>query len=90
MFGGMSWHPKGHPLRSCTPKQEDSHKETPPDGVMALWGPPRVQQPGQNRNAILAVTVEDGCCPFKIVFDEDLYIVFDEDIYVLSMYCALL
>jgi len=30
--------------------------------------------------------VEDGCCPFKIVFDEDLYVVFDEDIYVLSMY----
>jgi len=30
-------------------------------------------------------TVEDGCCPFKIVFDEDLYVVFDEDIYVLSM-----
>ena len=32
------------------------------------------------------LTVEDGCCPFKIVFDEDLYVVFDEDIYVLSMY----
>jgi len=40
------------------------------------------------------VSVEDGCCPFKIVFDEDLYVVFDEDlyvvfdedIYVLSMY----
>ena len=31
-------------------------------------------------------SVEDGCCPFKIVFDEDLYVVFDEDIYVLSMY----
>ena len=26
--------------------------------------------------------VEDGCCPFKIVFDEDLYVVFDEDFYV--------
>jgi len=26
--------------------------------------------------------VEDGCCPFKIVFDEDLYVVFDEDLYV--------
>jgi len=33
--------------------------------------------------------VEDGCCPFKIVFDEDLYVVFDEDIYVLSMYFVL-
>jgi len=32
------------------------------------------------------LSVEDGCCPFKIVFDEDLYVVFDEDIYVLSMY----
>ena len=30
--------------------------------------------------------VEDGCCPFKIVFDEDLYVVFDEDFYVLFMY----
>jgi len=30
--------------------------------------------------------VEDGCCPFKIVFDEDLYAVVDEDFYVLSMY----
>ena len=30
--------------------------------------------------------VEDGCCPFKVVFDEDLYVVFDEDFYVLSMY----
>ena len=26
--------------------------------------------------------VEDGCCPFKIVFDEDLYVVFDEELYV--------
>jgi len=26
--------------------------------------------------------VEDGCCPFKIVFDEGLYVVFDEDLYV--------
>jgi len=26
--------------------------------------------------------VEDGCSPFKIVFDEDLYVVFDEDLYV--------
>jgi len=24
--------------------------------------------------------------PFKIVFDEDLYVVFDEDLYVLFMY----
>ena len=29
--------------------------------------------------------VEDGCCPFKIMFDEDLYVVFDEDLYVLFM-----
>ena len=34
----------------------------------------------------LVVYVEDGCCPFKIVFDEDLYVVFDEDFYVLFMY----
>jgi len=33
-----------------------------------------------------AVSVEDGCCPFKIVFDEDLYVVFDEDFYVHFMY----
>ena len=26
--------------------------------------------------------VEDGCCPFKIVFDEGLYVVFDEDLFV--------
>jgi len=32
-----------------------------------------------------AKCVEDGCCPFKIVFDEDLYVVFDEDLYVLFM-----
>ena len=25
---------------------------------------------------------EDGCCPFKIVFDEGLYVVFDVDLYV--------
>ena len=31
-------------------------KKRPPDGVMALWGPPHVQQPGQNRNAILSGT----------------------------------
>jgi len=41
-------------------------------------------------NAVLflyiVMAVEDGCCPFKIVFDEDLYVVFDEDFYVLSMY----
>jgi len=30
--------------------------------------------------------VEDGCCSFKIMFDEDLYVVFDEDLYVLFMY----
>jgi len=24
--------------------------------------------------------------PFKIVFDEDLYVVFDEDLYVILMY----
>jgi len=29
--------------------------------------------------------VEDGCCPFKIMFDEDLYVVSDEDLYVLFM-----
>ena len=27
-------------------------------------------------------SVEDGCCSFKIVFDEGLYVVFDEDFYV--------
>ena len=26
--------------------------------------------------------VEDGCCPFKIVFDEGLYVVFDEDLFL--------
>jgi len=30
----------------------------------------------------IAFVVEDGCCPFKIVFDEDLYVVFDEVLYV--------
>ena len=34
-------------------------------------------------------SVEDGCCPFKIVFDEDLYVVFDEDLYV-HFICILL
>ena len=38
------------------------------------------------KKGVLDLSVEDGCCPFKIVFDEDLYVVFDEDIYVLSMY----
>ena len=33
--------------------------------------------------------VEDGCCPFKIVFDEGLYVVFDEDLYV-HFICILL
>ena len=33
--------------------------------------------------------VEDGCCPFKIVFDEGLYVVFDEDLYV-HYFCILL
>ena len=27
--------------------------------------------------------------PFKIVFDEDLYVVFDEDLYVILMYFLL-
>jgi len=43
-------------------------------------------------NRILVDTfrnVEDGCCPFKIVFDEGLYVVFDEDLYVLFI-CILL
>jgi len=40
----------------------------------------------QTKRSSSAKSVEDGCCPFKIVFDEDLYAVFDEDIYVLSMY----
>ena len=33
--------------------------------------------------------VEDGCCPFKIVFDVDLCVVFDEDLYV-HFICILL
>ena len=32
MIGGMSWHPKSHPLRSSTPRREDSHVETSQDG----------------------------------------------------------
>jgi len=32
------------------------------------------------------ICVEDGCCPFKVVFDEDLYVVFDEVFYVHFMY----
>ena len=32
------------------------------------------------------IFAEDGCCPFKIVFDEDLYAVFDEDLYVHFIY----
>ena len=31
------------------------------------------------------ISVEDGCCPFKIVFHEDSYVVFDEDFYALFM-----
>ena len=42
-----------------------------------------------------AICVDEVCkcrmlkmvaAPFKIVFDEDLYVVFDEDLYVLFMY----
>ena len=48
--------------------------------------PPQADEPAHEMPVLGEVhTVEDGCCPFKIVFDEDLYVVFDEDLYVLFM-----